>query len=116
MPNMAGLIGPADRLSKAGLAAGLFAGVALAAIDLSVMLTSGEIPFGTQMHSLLLASIMLLLICSLMVQLAARVIRWLRRLSARFDALDDAMVGETPSPETVAAVRRLAFQVVHSRD
>ena len=116
MSNMAGLIGPADRYSKVGIVAGLTLFFGLVLADLVAWGFAGEVFVLTHFHSLALVAIVLLTLGSLMVHLAARVIRWLRRLSARFDAIDDAMVGETPSPETVAAVRRLAFQVVHSRD
>ena len=119
MSTMAGLLGPAYRYSWPGMLAGLLAGVVLAAVDLAMLLDSGEVPFLNQLHSLMLWTIVVVFLGSLMVHLAARIIgkqreliqevRELRRVLAAMAAGD-----AEPSPETVAAVRRLAFQVVHS--
>jgi hypothetical protein len=115
MPNQAGLLGPAHRYSPAGMIASAAAGIGLGLVDLTMLWTVYEIPIVVQLHSYLLFVIVSGFLGSLVVFVGARVILGQRKTRAEIRELREALGSSGgPSPETVAAVRRLAMQVVHS--
>ena len=115
MPTTAGLLGPAHRWSKVGAVASAAAGFGLGVVDLTALWALYEVPIVVQLHSYILGVIVAGFLGSLVVFMGARVILGQRKTRAEIRELREAL-GHSggPSPETVAAVRRLAMQVVHS--
>lgn len=84
-PQPTGVLPLADRLSKVGLWAGAILGGSLALADLVAWIVAKQVILVSHFHSLALVVIVLAIVCSLMVQLAARIIRWLRRVAYRLE-------------------------------
>jgi len=83
-PGTTGLIRHADLWSRIGLPAGLALGLALGVAEATywaVEPSDGLVP--PQFRAMVIVGLAVLVICSLAVQLAVRIIRWQRRIHAR---------------------------------